>query len=83
MANRIERFDGGDPVLDVDKQEEELTVVVRVLSVPSPQGLALRFADGHVEPIAAMVAVAGETFRETLERVATDLGAEVVTQPDH
>jgi hypothetical protein len=26
--------------------------------------------------------VAGETFRETLERVAKELGAEVVTKPD-
>ena len=69
-------------MVDVDK-EEELTVVVPVLSVPSPQGLALRFPDGHVEPIAAVLAVAGETFRETLERLAKDLGAEVVTQPDY
>jgi len=69
-------------VVDVKKEEEDLTVVVRMLSVPPPQGLALRFPDGHVEPIAAMVAVAGQTFRETLERVAKDLGAEIVAQPD-
>ena len=70
-------------MVDVDKEEDELTVVVRVLSVPPPQDLAFRFADGHVEPIAAIVPVAGETVRETLERIAKDLGAEVVTQPDY
>ena len=66
-------------MVDVDK-EEEPTMVVRELSVPPPQGLAFRFADGHVEPITAIMAVAGETVRETLERLAKDLGAELVTQ---
>ena len=66
-------------MVDVDK-EEEPTMVVRVLSVAPPQGLAFRFADGHVEPIAAMAAVPGETLRKTLERLAKDLGAELVTQ---
>jgi hypothetical protein len=65
-------------VVDVDK-EEEPTMVVRVLSVPPPQGLAFRFADGHVEPITAIMAVPGETVRETLQRLAKDLGAELVT----
>ena len=67
-------------MVDVDKEEEEPTMVVRVLSVPPPQGLAFRFADGHVEPITAIMAVPGETLRETLERLAKDLGAELVTQ---
>ena len=58
-------------------------MIVRVLSVPPPQGFAVRFADGHIEPITAMMAVAGETFAETLERVAKERGAEVVTQPDY
>lgn len=66
-------------MVDVDK-EEEPTMVVRVLSVAPPQGLAFRFADGHVEPITAIMAVPGETLRETLERLAKDLGAELVTQ---
>ena len=58
-------------------------MVVRTLrTVPPPRGLAFRFADGHIEPIAAMVAAPGETFPETLERVAKELGAEVVTQAD-
>ena len=66
-------------MVNVEK-EEEPTMVVRVLSVAPPQGLAFRFADGHVEPITAIMAVAGETVRETLERLAKDLGAELVTQ---
>ena len=66
-------------MVDVDK-EEEPTMVVRVLSVAPPQGLAVRFADGHVEPITAIMAVPGETLRETLERLAKELGAELVTQ---
>jgi hypothetical protein len=68
-----------DPVVE-DDSEEEQTMLVRVLSVPPPQGLAFRFVDGRVEPTTAMVTVPGETFRETLERVAKELGAEVVTQ---
>ena len=66
-------------MVDVDK-EEEPTMVVRMLSVPPPQGLAFRFADGHVEPITAIMEVPGETARETLQRLAKDLGAELVTQ---
>jgi hypothetical protein len=65
-----------------DDSEEEPTMLVPVLSVPPPQGLAFRFADGHIEPITAMAAVPGETFRETLDRLAKEFGAEVVTQAD-
>jgi hypothetical protein len=57
-------------------------MLVRVLSVPPPQGLAFRFPDGHMEPITAMVPVPGETFPETLERVAKERGAEIVTQTE-
>lgn len=72
-----------DSVITVVDEEEEPTMVVRGLrSVPPPKGLAFRFADGHIEPITAMVAVPGETFPETLDRVAKELGAEVVAQPD-
>ena len=64
------------------EKEEEPTMIVRVLSVPPPQGLALRFADGHIEPLTAMAPAPGEMFLETLERVAKELNAEVVTQTD-
>ena len=67
-------------MLDGEK-EEEPTMIVRVLSVPPPQGLAFRFADGHIEPLTAIAPAPGETFVETLERVAKELNAEIVTQP--
>jgi len=53
-----------------------------VLSMPPPHGLAFRFTDGHVEPITEMAAVTGETYLKTLERMAKELGAEVITQAD-
>jgi hypothetical protein len=54
----------------------------RETTEPPPRKLVFRFADGHVEPATGLGSVAGETFRETLERVAKELGAEVVTKPD-
>jgi hypothetical protein len=80
MYQSNERFRGGDSVGDGEQQEEEPTMIVRVLSVPPPHGLAFRFADGHVEAITEMAAVTGETYVETLERVARELGADVVAQ---
>ena len=82
-ANRDERSRGEDPVVDgEEQQEEEPTMIVRVLSMPPPHGLAFRFTDGHVEPITEMAAVTGETYLKTLERMAKELGAEVITQTD-
>ena len=64
------------------ERAEEPTMIVRVLGVPRAQSLAFKFADGHLEPITALVEVTGETFLETLERVATELDARAVTETD-
>lgn len=69
-------------MVDGIEEEEEPTMVLRVLSGSPPQGLAFRFEDGHLEPITAMVDVTDETYLETLKRLATELGACVVTQTD-